>query len=345
MIYGIFSFPFLYRIIIAFFVSFLFSLVLGKKFITLLKKGEMVDHFRSYSPSTHRAKKGTPTGGGILILLSLVVVFLLFGDLSNFYGIFALFATLSFGFAGFVDDLVKKRRKNSKGLSIKEKLLLQTFLCFCILILYFLLLKPSTWIYIPFIHFKLEMGIFYFLFAMFVILSSSNAVNLTDGLDGLAAGCMIAPAGVFTLFSLIHGSLECSSFFNLEYFPGSEELGFFWCVLAGAISGFLRYNRYPARMFMGGVGSESLGGALGMSAILLKKELLLLILGGVFVIEGLSVLLQVISYRLTGRRIFRMAPLHHHFELKGIGEVQIVRAFWLASFLFSFIAFLSFIFF
>ncbi len=197
---------------------------------------------------------------------------------------------------------------------------------------------------IPFTSLQIELGLIYFVLVVCIILGSSNAVNISDGLDGLAAGCMIAPAATFIAISFIQQDFHLSTFVNGIYFLEMRELAFFWCTLLGAILGFLKYNRYPAAMFMGGVGSESLGGALGISAVLLKKELLLLIIGGVFVVEALSVGLQIISFRLTGKRIFKMAPIHHHFELSGLEESQIVSRFWIASFLFSTVAFLSIIF-
>jgi len=344
MIIQFLSIPFFYKIGIGFFISFLFSLLLGKKTIAWLKEKGMVDYFRVYSPSTHREKKGTPSGGGVLILLSVGITFLLLGDFSNRYVLPAIVGTFCFGFLGLLDDLIKKFKRSSHGLSIKTKLVIQTIASFGIVFfIYYSYPRISTGVQVPFFHFQIELGFFYFVLAVFIILSSSNAVNISDGLDGLAAGCIIAPAISFILFSLLQGSSYISSFLNWVYLPGSRELAFFWCVLLGALLGFLKYNKYPAKMFMGGIGSESLGGALGISAILLKKEILLLIIGGVFVVEALSVILQVISYRLTGKRVFKMAPLHHHFELKGLKESQIVWGFWIASILFSVLAFLSII--
>jgi len=211
------------------------------------------------------------------------------------------------------------------------------------LLIYYFYGEINTCLIIPFTHFKIDLGFSYFILITFMILSSSNAVNVTDGLDGLAAGCAIAPAAILVAISLVQSNVNLSSFFNRPYLPGSGELIFFWCAFSGALLGFLKYNRFPAKMFMGGVGSEALGGALGISAILLKAELLFLFIGGIFVIEILSVGIQVTSYRLTGKRVFKMTPLHHHFELSGLKETRIVTSFWVISALFSVIAFLSII--
>jgi len=237
---------------------------------------------------------------------------------------------------GLVDDIIKKLRKSSRGLSTKIKLALQSGVCFAVVFLiYCIYPEVSTRVEIPFTSLQIELGLIYFVLVVCIILGSSNAVNISDGLDGLAAGCMVAPAATFIAISFIQQDFHLSTFVNGIYFLEMRELAFFWCTLLGAILGFLKYNRYPAAMFMGGVGSESLGGALGISAVLLKKELLLLIIGGVFVVEALSVGLQI---------IFKMAPIHHHFELSGLEESQIVSRFWIASFLFSTVAFLSIIF-
>lgn len=337
--------PLIYRSGIGFFLSLSLSLLLGKKVISWLKEKEMIDYFRLYSPSRHKSKRGTPSGGGVLILLCLGVTFFLLGDISNRYIYLVLFTVFCLGLVGLVDDIIKKLRKSSRGLSTKIKLALQSGVCFAVVFLiYCIYPEVSTRVEIPFTSLQIELGLIYFVLVVCIILGSSNAVNISDGLDGLAAGCMIAPAATFIAISFIQQDFHLSTFVNGIYFLEMRELAFFWCTLLGAILGFLKYNRYPAAMFMGGVGSESLGGALGISAVLLKKELLLLIIGGVFVVEALSVGLQIISFRLTGKRVFKMAPIHHHFELSGLEESQIVSRFWIASFLFSTVAFLSIIF-
>ncbi len=333
-----------YRSVIAFFLTFLFFLLTGKRIIRWLEKKEMVDYFRLNSPLRHKSKKGTPSGGGIFILLFLGVIFFLLGDISNHYIYLVFFVTFCLGFIGFTDDIAKKLRKNSRGLSTRFKLVLQTTVAIvAALLIYYFYGEINTCLIIPFTHFKMDLGFSYFILITFMILSSSNAVNVTDGLDGLAAGCAIAPAAILVAISLVQSNVNLSSFFNRPYLPGSGELIFFWCAFSGALLGFLKYNRFPAKMFMGGVGSEALGGALGISAILLKAELLFLFIGGIFVIEILSVGIQVTSYRLTGKRVFKMTPLHHHFELSGLKETRIVTSFWVISALFSVIAFLSII--
>lgn len=342
MIVHILNIPLVFRSGIAFLLCLLLFLILGKKVARWLGGKGIVDYFRLDSPSTHESKKGTPSGAGLFILLCLGLSFFLLGDIFNRYTYIPLFATFCMGFSGLADDMIKKMRGSSRGLSIKVKLLLQLGVLVPVaLFTYHLITEISTQIRVPFTHFQIELGIFYFPVVVFIILGSSNAVNLTDGLDGLAAGCMIAPAAIFIVISVIRGDMNLSSFFNRTYLPGVGELAFFWCALLGALLGFLRYNRYPAELFMGGVGSEALGGALGISAILLKEELLLLLIGGVFVVEALSVILQVIFYRLEGRRVFKMTPLHHHFELRGLKESRIVTGFWTASVLLCSAAFLS----
>lgn len=338
------SVPLIFRMGMVFFLSLLLSLFLGKLLIKWLRKIGMVDYFRAYSPLTHKYKIGTPTGGGLLLLGSVVLSFFLLGDIYNPYVWLVLFTIFYLGIVGFVDDIIKRHRKNSRGLSGKIKLLLQAGIA--ISIAFYLYFSPltGTYITVPFTNLQVELKYLYPVLVGCVILGSSNAVNLTDGLDGLAAGCMIAPGIVFTVLAYIQGNAFLSSFFNRVYLPGSGELAFLWSALLGSLLGTLWYNRYPARIFMGGVGSESLGGALGISAVLLKAEILLLIIGGVFVIEALSVIIQVISYRLTGKRVFKMAPFHHHFELNGLKEPQIVNGFWIASALLSVLGLISLIF-
>ncbi|MBE0478498.1 phospho-N-acetylmuramoyl-pentapeptide-transferase [Candidatus Aerophobetes bacterium] len=344
MIFYFFSTPLIYRGTFAFFLSLVLFLILGKRLIKWLKRKKMVDYFRLYSPLTHKLKKGTPSGGGLFILFCLGLSFILLGNITNRYLYLALLATFSLGFLGFVDDVAKRVRKNSKGLSIKTKLLLQVgvsiFIAFCI---YYLITDINTGVIVPFTNLQIKLGIFYLPFIAFIILSFSNAVNISDGLDGLTAGCMIAPAFFFIIVCFAGKTVNLSFLFNRTGAVGVDELAFFWLALLAALIGFLRYNRYPATLFMGGVGAEALGGALAISGILLKMELLLLLIGGVFVIEALSVVLQVISYRLTGKRIFKIAPLHHHFELNGAKESSIVSGFWVTSAFFSIVAFLSLI--
>lgn len=345
MILNFSSLPLFYRIIIALCLSFLFFFTGGKRFVKWLKKKKMVDHFRAYSPPTHLSKKGTPSGGGIFILLGAGICWFLFANFSSKYLLIAILSTFFFGFTGLVDDLIKKKSKNSKGLSIRLKLALQVFFTFIILLFSFLSnLNFKSYIRFPFTGCSIESGFFYPAVFFIFIVGFANAVNLTDGLDGLAAGCMIAPSIFFAVVSLIQSNPYLASLFKMPHLPQVKELSIFWIALLGGIAGFLRYNRYPARMFMGGVGAEALGAACGISALVLKVEAFFLITGGIFVAEAVSVIIQVIFFRLTGRRIFKMTPLHHHFELMGFEEEKIVRGFWFASLLLFIISFSGIIF-
>ncbi len=335
------SLPLIFRMGFAFFISLLLFLFLGRRFIIWLKRIQMVDYFRVYSPSTHKVKVGTPTGGGLLVLFCLMISMLLMTENFNIYVLLILITAFYMGWIGFMDDLIKRFRKNSRGFSGKVKLLLQSAIG---IFLGFYIYRTSiipTWVSVPFSDIKLELNWIYPVAFFLIILGSTNSVNLSDGLDGLTAGCMIGPAIVFIVLAYIQVDKTLSSAFNLPYISGIGEVGIFWCALLGALSGFLRYNKYPARLFMGGVGSEFLGGVLGISAVFLKAELLLMFVGIVFILEALSVIIQVVSFRLRGKRIFKMTPLHHHFELKGMKEKQIVFNFWIISGIFSLIGVMS----
>lgn len=335
------SLSLVFRMFLAFFISLLLFVFLGRKFIIWLKRKKMVDYFRMYSPSTHKVKIGTPTGGGLLILFCVVVSLILTVRDFNIYVFLILLVAFYMGGIGFMDDLIKRFRKNSRGFSGKVKLLLQSGVG---LFLGFYIYKTSiipTWVKIPFSDLGLELNSIYVLLVFLIILGSTNSVNLSDGLDGLTAGCMIGPAIIFIILTFIQESKTLSLMFNRPYISGIGEVGIFWCALFGALAGFLRYNKYPAELFMGGVGSEFLGGVLGISAIFLKAEFLLLFMGIIFIAEALSVIIQVVSYRLRGKRIFKMTPLHHHFELKGMKEKRIVSNFWIVSGVFSAIGVIS----
>lgn len=316
----------------SFFLSLLLFLLLSKAFLAYSKEKGMVDYFRLYSPSSHQSKKGTPTGGGLIILFCLAVSLFVFGKRWNGLIFIATLTIFYLGGVGAIDDLIKKHRRSSRGLSGKMKLLFQLGIAlFVVLYLFYGMGKETGIVQIPFTDSRINIGLLYIPFAVSIILGSSNAVNLTDGLDGLAAGCMITPAIIFILLGYIQEDALFASLTGRVYLPGSGEISFLWCTLLGAMLGFLWYNRYPARMFMGGVGSEALGGALGVSAILLKVELFLLIFGGIFVAEAISVIIQVLFYQTQRRRIFKMTPLHHHFEIKGWEERRIVNKFWITS--------------
>ncbi|MFZ5981671.1 MAG: phospho-N-acetylmuramoyl-pentapeptide-transferase, partial [Candidatus Zixiibacteriota bacterium] len=282
----------------------------------------------------HKAKEGTPTMGGLIILAGIVIPTLLWAKLTNFYILSLLLVTLGLGLLGFMDDYLKAIKRQPRGLVARKKLIGQILLgvvfSFCLLYL------APTGQYngmtnIPFFkNYILNLGIVYVPFIVLVITGSSNAVNLSDGLDGLAIGlsgiCFVAFAG----FVYVSGRLDFSSYLNIEYFPGSGELAIYCGAALGSVLGFLWFNSNPAEVFMGDTGSLSLGGALGAIAIMIKQELLLVIVGGVFVIEVLSVIIQVLSYRYRGgKRVFKMAPLHHHFELSGWTEAKVVVRFWI----------------
>ena len=279
----------------------------------------------------HQHKAGIPTMGGVLILLALVGSTLLWGDIFNGKLILALLGTTALGVIGFLDDLAKIRRNNSKGISARTKLLWQGLIS---LVFVLLLLRDPTYptsLEVPFIKhvFLKDLGLLYIPLVLLVVVGTSNAVNLTDGLDGLAIGCTIMIALCLTVMSYLTGHKILAEYLLIPFVPGAGELAVFCGALAGACMGFLWYNSHPASVFMGDIGSLALGGAIGTVAILIKKELLLLLVGGVFVMEAVSVILQVVSFQMTGRRIFLMAPLHHHFQLKGWPETKVTIRFWI----------------
>jgi phospho-N-acetylmuramoyl-pentapeptide-transferase len=296
------------------------------------KKGQPI---REDGPEGHLITKvGTPTMGGFMILLALVFSTLLWADLRNGYIWAALAVTVAYGAIGFVDDYIKITRQNSRGLSAKVKLFLQIFVA--IVSTYYIMSLGSkplvTSLSIPFFKTVLiDLGWYFIAFSVIVMVGSSNAVNLTDGLDGLAIGPVMIAAGVFMLISYLVGNSVFSNYLQLNYVPGAGELSIFCGALIGAGLGFLWYNAPPAMVFMGDTGSLAMGGALGSVAVITKHELVLAIVGGLFVLETASVIIQVISFKCTGKRIFAMAPLHHHFEKKGWAEATIVIRFWIIA--------------
>ncbi len=308
------------------------SFLLGKTVIGRLRRLKVGQHVRDDGPQTHLNKKGTPTMGGILIITALVSSTLLWSDLRNVYVWVVLFATLAFGAIGFWDDYLKVVKKRSTGLRAYQKFGLQ--IAASVAIGVFLSGNPydpnSTLLSVPFMkHFLLDLGWFYIPFSAFVIVASSNAVNLTDGLDGLAAGLVGIAATANAVLVYIGGHKVISEYLKIQYIPGSGELAVFCAALLGASLGFLWYNAHPAEVFMGDVGSLSLGGALGTLAVVTKHELILVVVGGIFVVETISVILQVASYKMTGKRLFKMAPLHHHFEQIGWPESKVIVRFWI----------------
>lgn len=321
-----------FRTIYAILTALLITLILGPCLIEKLQTLNIKQYIREDGPSTHLNKSGTPTMGGILILLSLTIATLFWGDLTNIYIWIALLTTWGLGIIGIIDDLKKLRSKSSDGVSPRFKLCGQILLGAALGT--FLYLSPDfdKNLTIPFFKaISINLGIFYILFVIVLIVGTSNAVNLTDGLDGLAIGLVLIVTTTYLLFSYFSGHIKIANYLQIPYIPGSGELTIFCGALFGAATGFLWFNTYPAQVFMGDVGSLALGGALGTVAIITKHEILLAIVGGVFVAEALSVILQVTSYKLRKKRIFAMAPLHHHYELKGWAEPKIIVRFWIVA--------------
>jgi phospho-N-acetylmuramoyl-pentapeptide-transferase len=325
-------------------------IVLGPWLIAKLRQFQIGQYIREEGPKSHMKKAGTPTMGGILIIISIVVPTLLWANLRNPYVWIALFGLVSFGLIGFWDDYAKIRRKQNLGLTVKQKFMLQVLTA---LVIGFILLSLhahraySTNINVPFFKsFKPDLLIDslmrnwytyplafagFYLFMIIVIVGSSDAVNLTDGLDGLAIGLMIIASGAMTVLTYVTGHARLAEYLDLARLPGSSELTIFCGAMVGASMGFLWYNAHPAEIFMGDVGSLALGGALGVVAVLIKQEILLIFIGGVYVVEALSVILQVGSYKIRKKRIFKMAPIHHHFEAMGWPESKIIVRFWIAG--------------
>jgi phospho-N-acetylmuramoyl-pentapeptide-transferase len=345
------------RTAVAGLTALLLSLLLGPWMIERLREMQVKQYIREEGPKAHQKKSGTPTMGGLLIVAAIVVPTLLWADLRNAYVLTALGATLAFGAIGFADDYSKVVRKHNLGLTAKRKFLLQVLVCLGVgavliwlqargvystqlsvpffkrvhpdLVIDALVTKPHIWLlaYIPFL-----------VFLVFVIAGLSNGVNLTDGLDGLAIGCVIISASALTALTYLSSNARFAEYLEIEKIPQAAELTIFCGSVVGASLGFLWYNAHPAEMFMGDVGSLALGGAIGTVAVIIKQEILLVSIGGIFIIELLSVILQVGSFKLTGKRIFRMAPLHHHFELAGWSESKVIVRFWIVALIFSLFA-------
>lgn len=325
-----------FRAVMASLTAFLISLIFGPIIINWLKKVNFGQHIRREHVESlydlHKHKQGTPTMGGILIIGAIAVSTLLWADIANQYVLLTLAAFLWFGLVGFSDDYIKIVKKRNLGLTARTKLSSQ-LLAGALIALYVMFFTPiPTTLSIPFIkHTAFDLGIMYIVFVMLVIASSSNAVNLTDGLDGLAIGCTIIAALSYTVLSYICGNINFSDYLNVFYLPGSGELAVFCAAMIGAGLGFLWFNSYPATVFMGDTGSLALGGGLGVVAIFIKKELLLFLVGGVFVLEALSVIMQVAWFKMTKKRLFLMSPAHHHFQLLGWSENKIIIRFWIIA--------------
>jgi phospho-N-acetylmuramoyl-pentapeptide-transferase len=323
-----------FRAAMAALMALVISFLLGPWLIRSLTAKQMGQQIREDGPASHSTKAGTPTMGGTLIILSLALSTLLLADIANFYVLLALAGTVGFGAIGLLDDYLKLSRKNSKGLPPRVKLLGQLTVGFLVALVLYFNPKFSTELGIPFIkNIRPDLGLFYIPFAMLVMIGASNAVNLTDGLDGLAIGPVMIAAVTYGIIAYVTGHLKLAEYLQIPYVAGVGELSVFCAAVVAAGLGFLWYNAYPAQMFMGDVGSLALGAALGIVAVMTKNEILLIIVGGVFVMEALSVIFQVVSYKLRRKRVFLMAPIHHHYELKGWPEPQIIVRFWIISFI------------
>jgi len=345
------------RTVYASLTAMFLALVFGPGVIQRLRELQIGQYIREEGPQGHRKKAGTPTMGGVLIVLSTAVPTLFWADLTNPFILLSLFALIGFAAIGFIDDYAKVLKQRNLGLSAKKKLALQVLVSLAVgtsllilvtrnaystelvfpflkrlhpdLVIHSLLKSPHIWplAFLPFL-----------IFVTLVIVGSSNAVNLTDGLDGLAIGCTVIAAGALTVLTYVSSNSRWATYLEIQYIPRVGELTVFCGALVGASLGFLWYNAHPAEIFMGDVGSLSLGGTLGVVAVIIKQEILLFFVGGIFVVEALSVILQVGSFQLRGKRIFLMAPIHHHFELLGWSESKVIVRFWIAALVFALFA-------
>ena len=321
-----------FRAALAALVSLLLSLIIGPYLIRALKQWQIGQPIREDGPDRHASKAGTPTMGGTLIVLSLVLSTVLVGDITNVYVLVALAVTVGFAAIGFVDDILKVRRKSSRGLGMWSKLLPQMAVAGAAAVV--LLLQPdfSSTVAVPFFkNVQPDFGIWYVPFAVLVVVGTSNAVNLTDGLDGLAIGPVMTAAATYAIIVYLAGHVKFAEYLQIPYVSRVGEMSVFCAAVVAAGLGFLWFNTYPAQIFMGDCGSLGLGAALGSVAVISKNEILLVVVGGVFVVEAVSVIVQVASFKLRGKRVFRMAPIHHHYELKGWAEPQIIVRFWIVS--------------
>jgi phospho-N-acetylmuramoyl-pentapeptide-transferase len=322
------------RAILAVITALAIALLVGPWLIERLTRHQIGQRVRDDGPQSHLPKAGTPTMGGTLILVAIAVSTLLWADVRNHYVWIALGVTMAFGLIGFYDDYLKLIVGNSKGLAARYKYFWQSLAGLAAAIaLYLTAHSPAeTSLYVPFFkHVALPLGVGYVVLTYFVIVGTSNAVNLTDGLDGLAIMPAAMVGGALGIFAYATGNSVFSTYLGIPYIAGVGELLIFCSTIVGAGLGFLWFNAYPAQVFMGDIGALALGAALGVTATIVRQEIVLIIMGGVFVLETVSVILQVVSFRLTGRRIFRMAPIHHHFELKGWAEPKVIVRFWIIS--------------
>ena len=331
--FGVFRYLTL-RTILSVLTSLIISFIFGPYLISHLTNKKIAQSIRDDGPEAHMNKIGTPTMGGLLILLSIIFSTLCWGDVSNRYVLVVLTVTFLFGIIGLIDDYRKVIHNNPKGLSAKYKYAAQSIVALGagIYLYQSATLPVETQLLIPFFKaYIFDMSWLYIVLVYFVIVGSSNAVNLTDGLDGLAILPTVMVAGALAIFAYLTGHIRFSDYLGIPYIPGVGEVAVFCGAMVGSGLGFLWFNTYPAQVFMGDIGSLSLGAALGIVAVVTRQELVLFIMGGVFVVETLSVVLQVSSYKLTGKRIFKMAPLHHHYELKGWPEPRVIVRFWIIT--------------
>ena len=322
------------RAILGALTALILSFVIGPRMIARLSMNQVGQPVRDSGPATHLPKAGTPTMGGALILTAIVVSTVLWADLENRFIWVVLFVTLAFGIIGYVDDYKKLILQNPDGLSAKQKLFWQSAAALIAAVALYLMAvdEVSTSLLIPYFKdLSLPLGIFQIVVTFVFIVGFSNAVNLTDGLDGLAIMPTVLVGGALGVFAYLTGNVNFSEYLDIPYVSGTGEVLVFCAALAGAGLGFLWFNTYPAQVFMGDIGALSLGAALGVVAVVVRQEIVLAIMGGVFVVETVSVIIQVASFKLTGRRVFRMAPLHHHFELKGWAEPKVIVRFWIIT--------------
>jgi phospho-N-acetylmuramoyl-pentapeptide-transferase len=334
MIFSQIFFKFItFRASYAMIIAFILSIVFGKVFIKVFKNFKISQTIREDGPKEHiTAKKDIPTMGGLLILFAVILSVILFTNLYNYYVYMAIFTLLSYGFIGFLDDFLKLKRQSSKGLKGKYKFLLQTVFALIVSIVLYIKAPSLSMIIIPFVrNYYINLGPYFIIFSMFIIVGSSNAVNLTDGLDGLAIGIFTIVIGGYLIFSYMSSNFKFADYLSIPYIKHIGEMVILCAALLGASIGFLWFNAFPATVFMGDTGSLSIGAILGFVSIVSRQEILLVVMGFVFVIETLSVIFQVGSYKLRKKRIFKMAPIHHHFEMTGVPEPKIIIRLWIIS--------------
>ncbi|MBU3021532.1 phospho-N-acetylmuramoyl-pentapeptide-transferase [Aestuariibacter sp. A3R04] len=332
---GFFVFSYLtLRAILSTLTALLIAIIIGPKMIRWLQRLQIGQTVRDDGPQSHLSKAGTPTMGGLLILFAIVTSVLLWADLTNRYVLVTLGVVIGYGVIGFVDDYRKVIRKDAKGLIARWKYFWQSVIAIGVAFYLYASanLAAETALLVPFFKEVMpQLGLFYMVVVYFALVGTSNAVNLTDGLDGLAIVPTILVAGALSIFAYVTGNVNFAEYLNIPHIPLTSELVIVCTAIVGAGLGFLWFNTYPAQVFMGDVGSLALGGTLGILAVLVRQEIVLIIMGGVFVMETVSVILQVGSFKLRGKRIFRMAPIHHHFELKGWPEPRVIVRFWIIS--------------